>query len=81
VQILLAKPDNPGQAAFECQELALENSISSMANLRLGMAVTIIHVIRCAASCAAADPVLVCGCSTALADWMAYSAVTRTCFV
>jgi hypothetical protein len=46
VQILLAKPDNPGQSAFECQELALENSVSSMANLRLGMAVTMMHVIR-----------------------------------
>ncbi|WIA28908.1 hypothetical protein OEZ86_011432 [Tetradesmus obliquus] len=46
VQILLAKPDNPGQAAFECQELALEGAVSSMANLRLGMAVTMMHVIR-----------------------------------
>jgi hypothetical protein len=54
VQILLAKPDNPGQSAFECQELALENSVSSMANLRLGMAVTMMHVIRCAHGGAAA---------------------------
>jgi hypothetical protein len=54
VQLLLAKPDNPGQSAFECQELALENSVSSMANLRLGMAVTMMHVIRCGPGAGAA---------------------------
>eukprot|EP00882_Tetradesmus_deserticola_P025129 GHRQ01027586.1.p1 GENE.GHRQ01027586.1~~GHRQ01027586.1.p1 ORF type:complete len:206 (+),score=40.25 GHRQ01027586.1:883-1500(+) len=62
VQVLLAKPDNPGQSAFECQELQLENSVSSMANLRLGMAVTIMHVIRCATGSQSACRLLVSIC-------------------
>lgn len=43
---MLAKPDNPGQSAFEFQALPLEDPVSNMANLRLGMAVTMMHVIR-----------------------------------
>lgn len=46
VQVLLAKADNPGQSAFECQALVLEDQLSALANLRLGLAVTLVHVIR-----------------------------------
>jgi Inward rectifier potassium channel C-terminal domain len=46
VQLLLARPDNPGQSALQCQALQLEDPVSDLTNLRLGMAVTLTHVIR-----------------------------------
>jgi hypothetical protein len=46
IEMLLARPDNPGQSAFEFLELQLEDLVSATANLRLGLAVTLTHVIR-----------------------------------
>ncbi len=46
VQVLLAAPDNPGQSCFLFEELQLEGWTSAMANLKLGLAVTLVHVIR-----------------------------------
>lgn len=43
--MLLAEPDNPGQSAFVFQPLALQDATSGKANLKLGLAATLVHTI------------------------------------
>ncbi|KIZ05029.1 ATP-sensitive inward rectifier potassium channel 1 [Monoraphidium neglectum] len=45
VQVLLGVPDGPGRSSFAFEELKLEGLLSSLTNIKLGLAATLTHVI------------------------------------